>query len=382
MKIAVFHSSRAILGQGLSGSGIYEKSIAELFDQLSSRENLEVCHFVPRKRGVRFRKLDFSSRSVYEFRSGLFERVASSWPGSFLAQVIEGTPLMSTSKFLRSERFDFAYFSSPSPLALRLGNFPYLFTVWDFGHLDLPGFHELWAQSTWVSRERIYSIGAGRASHVFVDSPETGMKLQKRFGIPRSRWTAIGLLPRIRESFDASREIRDDYIIYPAKFWPHKNHLTILRALAILKSNGVSLKLVLTGGDGGSRGKVGDEVSTLGLESDVLFLGQVDRQRLLSLVYNAVALVMPSLLGPTNLPPLEALQLGTPAIVSDAHSFGSEIDSLLRIVPGMDSAGWADEIGRLLNPPRRLKTLKFEDNGAIESHRLVFKEMDDFLERA
>ena len=286
---------------------------------------------------------------------------------------------MSTSRFLRSKGFDIAYFSSPSPLALRLGTFPYLFTVWDFGHLDLPGFAEVWAQSVWVSRERIASLGIGRASHVFVDSPETGVRLQERFGVPRSRWTAIGLLPRIRESFDPSREIGDEYIIYPAKFWPHKNHLTILRALAILKSEGVSLKLVLTGGDGDNLGNIRDQIGILGLQSDVLILGQVDRQRLLSLIYNSVALAMPSLLGPTNLPPLEAIQLGVPAIVSDVHSFGPEIDSLIHSVPALDERKWADEIYGLLVSTQRPKPLEITDFDAIKSHSVVFQGIADLL---
>ena len=379
MKIAVFHSSRSLLGEDSSGSGTYEKSLAQLLSQLSSDENLEIVHFVPRKWGFGFKKLSVSSLNLYEFRSGLLERIASSWPGSFFARMIESSPLMSTARFLRSEQFEIAYFSSPSPLALRLGNFPYLFTVWDLGHLDLPGFPEVWSQSTWVGRERTYYIGIGRASHVFVDSAETGARIQERFGIPRHRWTSIGLLPRIRENFDSSPEICDDYIIYPAKVWPHKNHVTLLRALSILKSDGVGLKLVFTGADGGNLRSVKEEAGSLGLESDVLFLGQVDRQRLLGLVYNSVALVMPSLLGPTNLPPLEALQLGTPAVVSDNHRFGPEIDSKLRIVPALDFESWADEIRVLVDQPRAGR-LQIDERGTLESLSSVFKQIQIFLD--
>lgn len=372
MKIAVFHSSRALVGADSSGSGIYETSLAKVLDLLSSETGLEIVHFVPRRFGARFRRLEKDDNTVFEFRSGLVERVASLWPHSFLAQVIEASPLMSTARFLRSSGFDLAYFSSPSPLALRLGSFPYLFTVWDFGHLDLPGFTEVWAQSVWVRRERIYSLGIGRAMHIMVDSEKTGIRLEDRYGIPRNRWTSIGLLPNAQLGSAKSREIAHDYVIYPAKFWPHKNHSVLLEALSLLKSRGVKLKLVLTGSDGGNLRLVQARIRSLGLEEDVLIVGQIGRQRLLGLISNAVALVMPSLLGPTNLPPLEALQLGVPTIVSDEHNFGLELDAYVRKVPALDIDGWANEIQTALQEPKQPGKIVAGDRLAIQSLSSIF----------
>lgn len=359
MKVAVFHSSRAMLGEEASGGGVYETAVANIFDGLARKYGVRITHFVPRKKGFGFKKTLQAGRDVREFRSTFLERVVSAVPGSPLARAIERTGLLSTARYLRKSQFRIAYFTSPSPMALRLGGFPYLFTVWDHGQLDLPGFLEVWQQSTWIRRERIYALGAGRASHVFVDSGVTGQRLQDRYGIAPERWSAVGLMPSAEVSKERAREIKDSYLIYPAKTWPHKNHVTLLAAFAELKKDFPSLKLVLTGGKGGNEGVVEDTILRLELNKNVVRLGHIDRERLLALIQHSDALVMPTLLGPTNLPPLEALQLGTPAIISDVHSFGPELDSMFLKVPPHDPELWVLAIRGVLekgasSPPRLL----------------------------
>ena len=51
---------------------------------------------------------------------------------------------------------------------------------------------------------------------------------------------------------------------------------------------------------------------------------------------------MPSLLGPTNLPPLQALTLGTPAIVSDVHAFDGPCKNMMIQVPALIAENWAN----------------------------------------
>ena len=47
------------------------------------------------------------------------------------------------------------------------------------------------------------------------------------------------------------------YLFYPAQFWPHKNHATLLAALALLRDRGVKKRLVLCGSDRGARDRRG-----------------------------------------------------------------------------------------------------------------------------
>jgi glycosyltransferase involved in cell wall biosynthesis len=107
------------------------------------------------------------------------------------------------------------------------------------------------------------------------------------------------------------------FILYPAQFWPHKNHLAVLLALRKLVDQGHTFKLVLTGSDKGTLHSINQYVEDLNLQNSVIHAGFVNRHELASLYSHCFALVYPSFFGPDNLPPLEAMSYRTPALVAD-----------------------------------------------------------------
>jgi glycosyltransferase involved in cell wall biosynthesis len=96
--------------------------------------------------------------------------------------------------------------------------------------------------------------------------------------------------------------ISKPYFMSPNQFWEHKNQLTLIKALTILKeTNRLNFKVVFTGSMSVNRGK-GHILSTLqtmisdyGLNEHILFLGIVDRNEQLALMKNANGLIQPSL---------------------------------------------------------------------------------------
>ena len=58
-------------------------------------------------------------------------------------------------------------------------------------------------------------------------------------------------------------------------------------------------------------------VNKLNLNKNIKFLGYVSNNKKIKLINNARALVNPSLLGPTNIPQIEAFFCGCPAIVAN-----------------------------------------------------------------
>ena len=62
-------------------------------------------------------------------------------------------------------------------------------------------------------------------------------------------------------------------------------------------------------------------ISDLRLEKNIRYLGFLSNQEVYTLYANALALVMPTFLGPTNMPLLEARALGCPVICTnlDGH---------------------------------------------------------------
>ena len=107
------------------------------------------------------------------------------------------------------------------------------------------------------------------------------------------------------------------FFFYPAQFWAHKNHFHLVQAFGKFVKLNPDFRLLFCGSDKGNIGYIKKQVQMLGLEQNVIFGGFIDDEALFTLYKNAAALVMPTFFGPTNIPPIEALFLGCPALLSD-----------------------------------------------------------------
>jgi glycosyltransferase involved in cell wall biosynthesis len=123
-------------------------------------------------------------------------------------------------------------------------------------------------------------------------------------------------------------DLPEQFWLYVAHFYPHKNHLRLLQAYYDLTSNGFSpWPLVLRGDDHGAGEKVKSLVTQLGLENNVHFLPHLNEEELPVLYSAATAMVFPSLYEGGGIPVLEAMACGCPVIASDIASvreFGGE----------------------------------------------------------
>lgn len=98
----------------------------------------------------------------------------------------------------------------------------------------------------------------------------------------------------------AKYSIKEDYFISPNQFWQHKNQIAVIEAAKILKDKGVAFKIIFTGKEHDYRNpdytsNLKQKVSEYGLESEIVFLGFIDRIDQLVLLKNALALIQPSL---------------------------------------------------------------------------------------
>jgi glycosyltransferase involved in cell wall biosynthesis len=195
----------------------------------------------------------------------------------------------------------------------------------------------------WQHRENFYSHVLKRAAFV-VTGTEAGKKeIQIFYGVPEA---SVRVLPHPTPQFALEvapadfaelekYKLPQNYVFYPAQFWSHKNHVTLLRALRHLKeTDNLRLPVVFTGSDQGNETYVRQVVKALQLEEQVYFLGHVSRQTLRLLYQNALALCYVSFFGPDNLPPLEAFALGCPVIAADVPGASEQLgDAAIRVNP-------------------------------------------------
>jgi glycosyltransferase involved in cell wall biosynthesis len=207
----------------------------------------------------------------------------------------------------------------------RVSTLPYLSIVWDLQHRLQPFFPEVSAGGQWRARERQFAERLQRAALVIAGTEAGKHEIARFYGVPEER---IRLLPHPTPRFaleaasggvDVARRFGLDpgFILYPAQFWPHKNHVGLLLALAHLRAGGLRLPLVLVGSDQGSRAHVLREAQRLGLEDQVRVLGFVSTEELVALYRTALCLAYVSFFGPENLPPLEAFALGCPVVAAE-----------------------------------------------------------------
>ncbi len=223
--------------------------------------------------------------------------------------------------WVAEKQMDFVWFLSPYYEPVEV---PFATTVWDLGHREVPYFPEV-SVSGWTfdQREAYYQHVLPRAAMVVIGNNTGARCVHEFYRVPPENIYPIplpvDLAPLQGLTADGSvlaplALTPGEYLFYPAQFWPHKNHITVVDALLLLRNSGKPFKLVFTGSDKGNRTHVESYVAQRGLQEAVVFAGFVETQVLHQLYLNAFAMVFASLMGPDNLPPLEAMAMGCPVI--------------------------------------------------------------------
>lgn len=265
----------------------------------------------------------------------------------------------------RRQGIQLVIYPQPNALAFEVG-IPYIMAVHDLQHRLQPEFPEVSADGEWGRREYIMRNGVRHATTVLVDSQlgkEQVLFFYGSYGVTADRVQVLPFLPAITLPRDLSvktqQEIRsrcaipERYVFYPAQFWPHKNHARIIAALERLRRvNGVKVPAVFCGS---SAGHVREGHSQLlasmakdcGVEDQITVLGYVPDDHLSALYSGAVALVMPTFFGPTNIPVLEAWALGCPVLTSDIPGIREQAGDAALLVDPRSAEALADAILRL-----------------------------------
>ena len=142
------------------------------------------------------------------------------------------------------------------------------------------------------------------------------------------------------------------FALYPAKAWPHKNHLRLLAALKLLRDRGVEIPLVLTGAQGDRKIPVLAEADSLGVRDLVHFVGFVTPGELGAIYRMARMMVFPSLFEGWGLPILEALTAGLPLASSNVTCLPAITAGAAEVFDPYDSAAIADAMVRVWQDDR------------------------------
>jgi alpha-1,3-rhamnosyl/mannosyltransferase len=224
---------------------------------------------------------------------------------------------------------------------------PALVTVHDLQPFDLP---ENFQAAKRFYLHRTVPRAVRRASLVHVHSEFVRRGVIERFEVDEDKVrvvpAGVGELTAPDEELIAQLRRRyhlpERWFIYPAITYPHKNHLTLLRAFAGVVEKDPDVALVMTGRPASAASAVAHEMVRLGLQNKVLRTGRIPRQDVLGLVAGAVALTFPSRYEGFGLPVLEAMALGTPVLAADATALPEVVGAAGLLLPPDDVDVWTD----------------------------------------
>lgn len=226
-------------------------------------------------------------------------------------------------QFLKCHRIDTLYYPSQHS-GFFLPEIPVIATNWDIGHLSTYPFPELTEPITFEFRTDWYSKDLNKAFFVVAESQAGREELAQFTHIGKHKIRVVPLFPgqciyekEKQDLLEKHGLDRGKFFFFPSQFWPHKNHVTLIDAFQIILKRHPEFKLVLSGSDKGNFDHVFQYTLQSNIQDRVIFPGFVTKQCIATLYRNAAALVMPTFLGPTNMPLLEARELRCPVLCSD-----------------------------------------------------------------
>lgn len=259
-------------------------------------------------------------------------------------------------------------------------------------YIDKPGIksittlhdvQELYFPQFFTSEERAfravhYKAALEKSDVVVVSYKHIKLDLIKFFQIPEEKIHVVLLdmqdlwfqdLKLTDEKYLDSYDIPQDFLLYPAATWEHKNHLGLLKALKLIEHK--QINIVFTGHlTEHYRKSILPYIKKTGLIEQVKFVGLVSKECLYELYSHSRGVVIPTLYEAGSFPLMESILMGIPVICSNITSLPETIghEDFIFDPKNLQDMGeklqkiWSDEDFRKRNI----------QNSKIQSHRLQF----------
>lgn len=243
---------------------------------------------------------------------------------------------------LKQHGVDLVHFTFQDAFHTRL---PFVYQPHDLQHRHMP---ENFSAAQIKHRETAWRGVALAADSVCVGTRWVADDVASQWDVPRERIAVIPLAPLPEEvaAGSAGRDERD-ILLYPAAFWPHKNHRVLVEALAVLRHEGIVVRAVLPGAATVEHARVSRRVEELGLGDQVSLPGYVTQAELDELYARARIVAVPSRFESASFPVWEAMRRGIPVVASDVTALPRQLGDGGLLAPPDDVDAWVSAIRRL-----------------------------------
>jgi glycosyltransferase involved in cell wall biosynthesis len=289
--------------------------------------------------------------------------------------------------FYESLGCEVIHFTSQEFVICRL---PSIYNPHDLQHLHYP---EFFTREILEWRRVFYPMGCRTAHTVVVASNWVKEDVIRHFDIPAEKVQVIPLAPPTQAyrrpsdqalaQVEAAYGITTPFALYPSVTWPHKNHLRLLDALALLRDRRrLRLRLVCTGYQDQFWSVIEQRIRDLRLEDQVKFLGFVPPEDLRALYRLAQFVVVPTLFEAASGPLIEAWEDGVPVTCSNVTSLPEQAGDAALLFDPLSVESIANAVARMATEPglradlvqrgtRRLSDFSWERSA--KAYRAVYR---------
>lgn len=198
----------------------------------------------------------------------------------------------------------------------------------DFQHLRLP---EMFSKAELATRNRVFDAMLSGSDLVIVSSTSALRDMEEFFPMHAHRGRVLHFVaqPKFKPDDCASvQELERKYgfsgrfFYLPNQFWKHKNHMTALKAIKLLKDRGITVQVLMSGHTEDYRNKqymseIRGYVADAGIAVQVHILGLIDYADVFCLMRHSVATINPSYFEGWSTTVEEVKSLGKSIILSD-----------------------------------------------------------------
>ncbi len=231
---------------------------------------------------------------------------------------------------------------------------PSVYTVYDLQHLHFP---EYFHAATTLRRETAYRALSRQAAAVTTPSHWGRLDVLERYQLEPDKVFASGLAsvlplypPPTAAQVAGVQErlgLPAQFAFFPANTWPHKNHLALLDALAILRGRGLEIPLVCSGARLDFFATIEARLHELQLEHSVRFVGYISSAELRSLYDLCRCVVFPTKFEGWGMPLSDAFAAGRPVACSAIPALLEQTTDAAAMFDPDDPSSIADAVAQV-----------------------------------
>lgn len=196
--------------------------------------------------------------------------------------------------------------------------------------------------------ERVITVSETMRQEILAFHPSARVSTVYNGIDPTALETCLAKMLETRRKFS----LPENFILSVGHLEARKNYPTLIDAVGKLRTEGRDIKLVIVGNPGvreSQEGLIAEQISRLGLSSEVTLLSNVTADELAAIYGLCRMVVFPSLYEGFGIPLIEAMAARRPIVLSDTPVFRELTEGRGIYFQPHDSDALASEVGRILS---------------------------------